>query len=258
MVKSYWFFKIIINIYTRNEIMKKISLFCLLALMSLTILFGAVPLWAQLFSAEKNYHQLQTLSCRMETTVTNTKGTMVTKGRILISGSNKRLDSISPDRMTFALYRDSYSVYSYQDKKLVTKKMAELSDTHRVFLEEMFWSILFDPFAILSDRYIFPPYDQKNDLKSPISLKSRRDPDARAVGSFDNSIITKIDYFYKTTLTKSIVFSSTITANGVTLPGKAVLKVYNGDRETMRISMDMSDVVINSEIPDSSFTKLVQ
>ena len=106
------------------------------------------------------------------------------KEESFFQGTNKRLDSISPDRMAFVFFNDTYSVYSYQDKKLVTKKYSELSEAHLLFTEEMFWTIVYNPFQVLQERYILPPSSARAVAKSPVSAQSRRDPDATVLISF--------------------------------------------------------------------------
>lgn len=213
---------------------------------------------AQLASVEDNYRQIRSLSCRMDSVVANSKGTISTKGRLLLSGTNKRLDSISPDRMAFVFFNDTYSVYSYQDKKLVTKKFSDLSDAHLLFTEEMFWTILYNPFQILQERYILPSAAARAAAKSPVTAQSRRDPDAAVVISFNGPVITSLEYYYKKQLNKRIVLDSPAESHNVKLPRHAVVSVFAGNKETMHIDLKITELEINTAIPDTMFTRIAQ
>lgn len=222
------------------------------------LVFFTADAWAQFAAVEGNYRQIRSVSFRMESFVTNSKGNITAKGRILLSGTNKRLDSISPDRMAFVFFNDTYSVYSYQDKKLVTKKYSELSEAHLLFTEEMFWTIVYNPFQVLQERYILPPSSARAVAKSPVSAQSRRDPDATVLISFNDSVITSIEYYYKKRLNKRILFDSPVASNNVKIPSHARVSIFAGDTETMHIDLKISDLEINTAISDTMFTRIAQ
>ena len=236
--------------------MKKVMFFAFVTFCA--VMLQSAGAMAQIASVEDNYRQIRSLSCRFDSVVFNSKGRVESKSRLILDGENRRLDCVSPDRMAFMFFRDSYSVYSYQDKKMVVKKLSELSDAHRIFTEELFWTILYDPFKIFYERFLPLLPSERSVAKSPVTMMSRRDPDSRVVISFAGPIITSAEYYTKNQLTKRITMSDPVESNGVRIPSRADIRIFSSGREMMRIQLSVSEIEINKTVPEKVFTRVDQ
>ena len=205
---------------------------------------------------QSNYAKIGTLSCLTESVVSNSKGKELTKGKLLVSGNDKRFDVVSSDKMTFILFGDNYTVYSHQDKKLTKKKIKDLSDAHIILLEEMLWTVLYNPLLILHERFVMPPFATIKDEQNSIVAVSKRDQAASVRVFFDSGVITRMEYYYRDHLNKKVTFSNPVESGSAKIPTRVTISAMSGAKEILHIDLNVANIEMNRSIPETAFSRI--
>ncbi len=229
--------------------MKK--LLAALTIIFLSIIISTPSAFAEYNDVKINYQKIKSIKTRVNTIIKNKRGSVVHRGQYTRKGiDKKRYDEISPSRCVFLLDGDEYRYYNLTDRQTYKQKIKDLSDAHRIFIEQIFLPEVFDPISYLEKKYNI----KKTADDSAMEGKSKTNKNANIKILIKNNRISIIRFFVEKKLTKTISYSNYKTINGTEFPHIVKTSIPAGG---MEITTSLKRTEINQDINDDIFKKII-